>query len=197
MNAYWLSRNGMAAEGPFAESQLLSMWRLGQFAAHDQLCLNQTEDWMKASIVMQGIEEDTERRLREAMPPQQIARVREDLVARSEKPKKTTSSFSLLRVIVLLAILLIIGAAINKRPTHRTISVPAYVEAWAESSVPGWSVVGVGQEKLMDGKNYCVVEVERLGLRTKWFLCIDGGVVSNSWKADDVIELRRKLGIDP
>lgn len=52
MNTYWLSRNGGDPEGPFVESQIISMWRGGMFTAVDQLCEDGSQDWRLAAEVM-------------------------------------------------------------------------------------------------------------------------------------------------
>ncbi len=42
---YWIAEGAKIA-GPFAESQLLPMWRSGQFTALAQCCVDGTEDWI-------------------------------------------------------------------------------------------------------------------------------------------------------
>jgi len=56
LQAYWLSRSGGAPEGPFAESQLRSMWVHGLFSTADELCADGSEDWMPAGWVMDSME---------------------------------------------------------------------------------------------------------------------------------------------
>jgi hypothetical protein len=46
MNLYWLSRDGGPTEGPFAEDQLLSMWRAGSITVGAMVCLEGTDDWV-------------------------------------------------------------------------------------------------------------------------------------------------------
>ena len=64
MNKYWLSRDGGSSEGPFAESQLLNMWNAGGITAAAQVCLEGTDDWIPASMIVD--EKDTEIKKEEA-----------------------------------------------------------------------------------------------------------------------------------
>lgn len=45
MNLYWLSRDGGAPEGPFAEEQLLAMWRNGTITAAAAVAADGEEGW--------------------------------------------------------------------------------------------------------------------------------------------------------
>lgn len=56
MNLYWLSRNGAAAEGPFAEDQLLQMWRSGGVGARDQVCIEGEEEWTLVKELIEAIQ---------------------------------------------------------------------------------------------------------------------------------------------
>lgn len=58
MNTYWLSRDGgAAAEGPFAEDQILAMWRHGAITAAALVCLEGTEDWVPVAEEIRAMEQ--------------------------------------------------------------------------------------------------------------------------------------------
>ena len=56
MNLYWLSRDGGAAEGPFAEEQLLTMWQTGQVSAGALVTMNGEEEWQPITEIISSME---------------------------------------------------------------------------------------------------------------------------------------------
>ncbi len=137
---YWLSRNGAAAEGPFAESQLLQMWRNGQFAATDQLCMTDTEDWMAASIVIHDIEAAANRQSQEARRREAWTHAQQFQSATPKSTAKKGRSKRIVRIcVVVFCLLAWIGLARQcnspeGRALSAAINTKVALESWARHS---------------------------------------------------------------
>ena len=54
---YWLSCKGESATGPYAETQLHGMWKVGSVTAADQVCPTDVPDaWMPLSVLIDEID---------------------------------------------------------------------------------------------------------------------------------------------
>jgi hypothetical protein len=106
MNGYWLSRGGNSdPEGPFAASQLRSMWSNGIFTDADKLCADGTDEWMPASAIMGEIAQEVKPPQPPFSPP---SYEQPELVVRKAHRKASRETNRQSHLLTILAIVLIL-----------------------------------------------------------------------------------------
>lgn len=99
MNMYYIAKD-QEVTGPFAEDQLIAMWRSGQISADSHVCPQGTQNW-KLAIVFLGAMDKMKANL-EVLPARRSKRADWEMESLKTEPKKSYWFFKTCLVILVM-----------------------------------------------------------------------------------------------